>query len=305
MSIEHSYVLITAAKNEAKCIEKTINSVISQEILPTRWVIVNDGSSDDTGSIVEKYGKEHEFIHLISKPPSEHRHFSAKANALQEAIEYLKHINLKTKYIGNLDADVSFGSDFYPKLIKKMEDNPELGIVGGLCHEMKENEWVVAHPNPEWSVGGATQFFRADLFLDTGGYPPLEYGGEDTIIEYLARHKGFKVTALNGVVFYHHKPRTIESIKDNSIYFKIGIQEYHWGTTPVFEILKCIARIGMKPFLLGSLLRFCGYVYAMCFKRKFIIPIEYVRIVQKQQNERLLNDFTSKFLKPFRLINGK
>ena len=42
------YVLITPARNEADFIEKTIQSVIAQTVLPLRWVIVSDGSTDDT-----------------------------------------------------------------------------------------------------------------------------------------------------------------------------------------------------------------------------------------------------------------
>ena len=43
-----TYVLITPARNEAQYIELTINSVVSQTLRPIKWVIVNDGSTDNT-----------------------------------------------------------------------------------------------------------------------------------------------------------------------------------------------------------------------------------------------------------------
>jgi len=49
------YVLITPARNEEAFIEKTLQSVIKQTILPAKWVIVNDGSTDATSSIVRPY----------------------------------------------------------------------------------------------------------------------------------------------------------------------------------------------------------------------------------------------------------
>ena len=43
-----SYVLITPARNEEAFIEKTIESMIRQTVLPMKWVIVDDGSTDKT-----------------------------------------------------------------------------------------------------------------------------------------------------------------------------------------------------------------------------------------------------------------
>ena len=72
------YTLVTPAHNEAADIEKTIQSVISQTVLPQRWVIVSDGSTDDTGEIVKRYLADHPWMELIERPPRQERHFAAK-----------------------------------------------------------------------------------------------------------------------------------------------------------------------------------------------------------------------------------
>ena len=54
-TIKQKYVLITPARNEGDYIEKTIQSVISQKIKPVKWVIVSDGSTDDTVAIAQQY----------------------------------------------------------------------------------------------------------------------------------------------------------------------------------------------------------------------------------------------------------
>ena len=46
------YVLITPAHNEERFITKTLDSMVAQTVLPERWVIVDDGSTDRTAEIV-------------------------------------------------------------------------------------------------------------------------------------------------------------------------------------------------------------------------------------------------------------
>ena len=54
-----SYVLMTAAYNEEAFIEKTITSVLEQTLLPKKWVIVSDNSTDGTDAIIDRYAKQH------------------------------------------------------------------------------------------------------------------------------------------------------------------------------------------------------------------------------------------------------
>ena len=75
------YVLITPARNEEKHIETLIQSMIAQTVLPVRWVIVNDGSSDATAKIVESYLQKHDWIELLTLPTHRDRSFAAKVHA--------------------------------------------------------------------------------------------------------------------------------------------------------------------------------------------------------------------------------
>ena len=73
------YVLITAARNEERVIEKTLVSVTAQTRPPVRWVIVDDGSTDGTAAMVRRYAAKHPWIHLVSRPPRTDRSFAGKA----------------------------------------------------------------------------------------------------------------------------------------------------------------------------------------------------------------------------------
>src|SRR5262249_61968886 len=61
------YLLISACRDEAKYMRQTLDSVISQSIPPTRWVIVDDGSTDSTPQILAEYQAKHNWIDVITR----------------------------------------------------------------------------------------------------------------------------------------------------------------------------------------------------------------------------------------------
>src|ERR1700730_7785720 len=122
------YVLITAAHNEEPFIEKTLYSVCAQTRRPQSWVIVDDGSTDPTPDIVSSYAQRFPWIQLIRRPRREGRSFAGKADAVNAGLEHVR--SVKFDVVGNLDADVSFEPDYMEFLIRKLSDDPRLGVVG-------------------------------------------------------------------------------------------------------------------------------------------------------------------------------
>src|SRR5207245_1969039 len=120
------YVLITPAHNEEAFIEKTLASMIAQTVLPERWVIVDDGSTDRTAEIVESYAQRYPWIELVRRPKQSNRSFAGKVHAFNAGFERLQ--PLEFEIIGNLDADISFDPDYLEFLIQKFSENPKLGV---------------------------------------------------------------------------------------------------------------------------------------------------------------------------------
>ena len=160
-----TYVLITPARNEEASIEKTIQSVINQTVMPEKWVIVSDGSTDRTDEIVESYQQKYDFIHMVRREVDANRDFASKVYAIRAGLEKLN--GTRYDFIGNLDADVSFEQDFYERVFKEFEKNPDLGICGGVFYELNDGQWVAQHTNINWSVGGCTQTFRRQCYEDS------------------------------------------------------------------------------------------------------------------------------------------
>src|ERR1035441_6434176 len=122
------YVIITPARNEEQFIELTVRSMIAQTLLPLRWVIVSDGSTDRTDEIVRGYAFEYPWIELVRMPERQERHFAGKVHAFNAGYE--KVINLPYEVIGNLDCDVSFDGQYFEFLLRKLSENPQLGVAG-------------------------------------------------------------------------------------------------------------------------------------------------------------------------------
>src|SRR6058998_1031362 len=98
-----SCLLITPARNEEAFIEKTIQSVVSQTVRPTRWVIVNDGSTDGTARIVGRHAALHDWIEVVDMPERRDRSFAAKVHCINAG--YAKVKTIDHEIVGNLDAD--------------------------------------------------------------------------------------------------------------------------------------------------------------------------------------------------------
>src|SRR5690348_7327341 len=121
-----AYVLITAAYNEEQFLPLTIDSVVSQTVLPQRWVIVSDASTDRTDQIVQEHAARHNFIRLLRITEPHPRNFAAQVHAINLGCASLDDCDYG--FIGNIDADVSFGPDYFATLLRRFEANPKLGL---------------------------------------------------------------------------------------------------------------------------------------------------------------------------------
>ena len=122
------YVLITPARNEAQYIERTLESMVAQTHLPVAWVVVSDGSTDRTEDIVSAYDQHHSWIHLVRRPDRRERNFAAKVECFNAGFEVVR--DLQFDVIGNLDADISFESDYFAFLMARFGETPRLGVAG-------------------------------------------------------------------------------------------------------------------------------------------------------------------------------
>lgn len=279
------YVLITAARNEEVTIEKTIQAVISQTILPQKWVIVSDSSTDRTDEIVKKYVDKYDFICLHRREADSSRNFASQVYAVRAGAEQLN--GIEYDFIGDIDADITLQPDYYEGIFEIFGDNPKLGIAGGIVCEPHNGKWIPLRTNVKWSVSGAIQMFRRQCYNDIGGYIPLKKGGQDAIAEVMARMHGWDVRSFPDIEVFHY--RSIGSCYGNALVrrFHFGVSEYLYGNHPLFELTKCLYQMKQKPYLLGSIFRLCGYCWAFLRREPREVPAEVVAYMRSEQKKRL------------------
>lgn len=286
-----TYVLISPSRNEARFIEETLKSVVAQTVLPLKWVIVNDGSTDATGEIAAKYAERYDWIEVVNRPVRKDRNFAAKVHAFNEGLQRVQGLNFDL--IGNLDADISFGSEHFEFLISKFMQNPALGVAGTAYTQ--DSGWDSTRDSfeGETSVHGACQLFSYRCFQDIGGYIPNRLGGIDWIAVTTARMKGWETR--NFPERRYHHPRTMGTAEKGPLRaaFDYGRKDYFLGGSPVWELFRVVFRMTKWPYVLGGLALLLGYCVAAVRRVKRPVSSDLIRFHRKEQMSKLRSIFGS------------
>jgi hypothetical protein len=286
MSRTDSYALVTAAYNEGALIESTIRSVVAQDLRPAKWVIVSDGSTDDTDAIVRHYQDEHDFIQLHCLTEDHPRNFAAQAIAINAGIAQLHWTGYE--FIGNLDADITMEPSYFAKLLEKFQDDPKLGVAGGFLYEKGSDGIFRCRPTTSvTSVAHAVQLFRRACFEDIGAaYLPLPYGGPDTYAEISARMKGWRVSSFPDLEVLHHRPTgSAGGLLRGCL--RQGRMDFSLGTLPLFELFKVLRRADCAPFVIGAMARLAGFLHCYCSGERPSVPEDFITFLRREQTGRI------------------
>jgi Glycosyl transferase family 2 len=281
-----SYALLTAAYNEEAHVGATIESLLSQSVLPVRWVLVSDGSTDRTAEIIQSYADKHDFIRLLRVNRKPGRSFRSKVIALRAAQDLLK--DAEYDFVGNVDADVTVGRTYFEELLARFERDPSLGIAGGFVCERIGADFHERSSNREYSVAHAAQLVRRDCYEEFGGYAVLEYGGEDWHAQISARMKGWRATAFPELQIFHHRHTgTADNLLRHR--FRQGKMDYAFGSDPVFEVLKCVRRLPEAPVVAGGIARLLGFAWSGLRREPRPVSAEFVSFLRRDQRRTLLS----------------
>jgi poly-beta-1,6-N-acetyl-D-glucosamine synthase len=279
------YVLITPSRNEARFIEKTLESVVRQTILPLKWVIVNDGSTDATPNIAARYAAQYTWIELVNRPVREERHFAAKVYAFNAGLERVR--QLPYEIIGNLDADVSLDPDHFEFLLSKFGQDSRLGVAGTVFTEPDGYNSAVDSFEGQTYVSGQCQLFRRQCFEGIGGYAPSKDGGIDWIAVKTARMIGWNTRSFREKSFLHHRPLGTADCGVVASNFAYGKKDYILGGHPLWQVFRCVYRMKNRPYVVGGIALFAGYVVASLSRTERPISSELMRFHRNEQMLKL------------------
>ena len=277
------YVLVTPVRDEEATIQTTIESVISQTILPKRWVIVSDQSSDQTDEIIKGYALKHPFIRLLQLRDRPKRNFASVVFATEAGIGALGTVDYD--FLGLLDGDLRFSKNYFEEILIRFSTDSMLGLAGGLVVDVNQRDQKAISIQ---EVAGAVQLFRRECFESLDGFIALPEGGWDAITCVQARMHGFKTRTFAEIKVDHLKPRNISQGNLCKRFYQLGTRDYALGYHPVFEVVKCCYRSLQPPMLIGGFMWLAGYIGCHLRRKKRLLPPDLVRYIREEQLKRLL-----------------
>jgi glycosyltransferase involved in cell wall biosynthesis len=255
-----AYLLISPCRNEADYMRRTLDSVVAQTRTPACWVIVDDGSTDDTPLILKEYAARHPWIRVVAKADRGHR---AVGPGVIEAF-YAGYDTVDVgafRYLCKLDLDLDLPPRYFETLIDRMEAEPRIGTCSGKPYERRGGTLVSERRGDEMSVG-MTKFYRRTCFEDIGGF--VHEVMWDAIDCHKARQKGWIAVSWDEpeLRFEHLRPM---GSSQTSIYTgrrRHGFGQYYMGSDFLFFVATAIFRMAEPPYVLGGLATIQGYLSA-------------------------------------------
>jgi glycosyltransferase involved in cell wall biosynthesis len=279
-----TYVVISAVRDEADYLALTIASLAGQTIVPTRWIVVDDGSTDGTGALLDRAARDHDWIRVIHRS---NRGFRKSGTGVIEAFyEGYRLIEEPPQFLVKLDGDVSFHPDYFERCLHRFTNEPDLGIGGGTISNQLNGHVVVEWKgDPPFHVRGATKIYRRECWEEIGGL--IQAPGWDTLDEVKANMLGWTTRTFADIPILHHRPAgAADGTWKNWV--KNGRANYVVGYHPLFMLMKCFKRFFVPPLVVGALGLGTGFATGYLQHIPRVKDPAVIRFLRRQQINRLL-----------------
>ncbi|WP_052259369.1 glycosyltransferase family 2 protein [Flavobacterium sp. KMS] len=277
-----AYYIVIPAHNEQELIGLTLQSLISQTVLPKKIVVVNDNSTDKTGEIVLDYAKENPYISLVNKTSSAiHLPGSKVIQAFHKGFETLDD---DYDIIVKIDGDLIFPPNYFETIISHFQSDPKIGMAGGFCYIEKNGDWILENLTDKDHIRGALKAYRKETFQQIGGLRAAM--GWDTVDELLCKYYDWKIVTDSSLHVKHLKPtganyNKTARYKQGEAFYTLG---YGFWITAIASAK--LAMMKKKPLL------FFDYIKGFLKAKKAKTPL-------------LVTDAQAKFIRNYRLKKMK
>jgi glycosyltransferase involved in cell wall biosynthesis len=250
-----NYVVITPVRDEEAHIRSTIESMVHQTVRPTEWVIVDDGSKDRTGQIIDDYADRFSWIKALHR---QDRGFRKSGGGVVEAFND-GHRALTCsdwEYIVKFDGDLIFDADYFEMCFEEFCRDDKLGVGGGVICYLSDGKKTFEE-TPRFHVRGATKIYRKACWDGIGGF--ISAPGWDSMDEIKANSLGWTTRSFPHLHLVHERV-TGSADGQWSTLVKYGRANYICGYHPLFMMSKCVVRLAQRPYLVGSIGLMYGFI---------------------------------------------
>lgn len=248
------FLIIIPAHNEEENILLCLESLKNQTFQDFKCVIVNDGSTDKTQEIVEKFLENNLKFRIYNLKLSKHEPGAKVVRTFNKGLETenLENFDVVCKF----DADIIFPENYLEKINEVYEKNPNAGMVSGLVYIKKgfvnfvrkplvyaqpdkndfttlqlhdfthQNEWIFENLSSKNHVRGPIKSYRKEVFQKMNGLRAVL--GWDNIDVMLCKMHGFETVTLQELWVKHLRPtaykyKSQKAQKLGEYFYNIGL----------------------------------------------------------------------------------
>lgn len=295
IDMKDDYIIITPTYNDALYIIRTIDSVLKQSILPVLWIIVNDGSTDNSMQIVDSYVDKYSWIKRIDMERKSREFGSHVSLAVECALKLIS--NIDYSFIVKLDSDLDIDSDkYFETQLKHFHEQPKLGITSGITYSIVNGNKKLTQGRPSWHTGGAMKMYRRECYQEIGGIAPVY--GWDGLDEYKAMYRGW-ITRTIQDLHVHHLGKDRALNRQSTVWLaKMKGQSLYLRGYPLWFVLLKGMRQGKSGFRC-SISFYSGFLQYWLLRKRKLVSYEEALFVRQfnfaRMKERVISSISSSF----------
>lgn len=256
------YLLVTPCRNEAQYIRSTLETTCKQTVAPTQWIIVDDGSTDETPAILEEYAGRYDFIKIVTRSDRGER--AVGPGVIEAFYDGLSHANLdEFDYLAKFDGDLELPPRYFERTMERMEQDPMLGNLSGKLFERLSDGSLWEERTGDENAVGPVKFYRVNCFKDIGGF--VREVSWDGIDGHICRMRDWIAQSVDDPEMRIIHLRPMGSSQQNIFVGRVrwGRGKYFMGSAWYYVLASALYRSIEPPYIVGGIALFFGYLRAL------------------------------------------
>jgi poly-beta-1,6-N-acetyl-D-glucosamine synthase len=256
---EPKFIVVSPVRNEDRYLAKNIQCIIDQTVRPKKYLLVDDGSTDETSEIIKNAARNYPWIHYVRCNDRGERQVGP---GVVEAFYsgYAAASTDEYDFICKTDGDLTFGPRYFEVLFQKFDNDPCLGSASGKLYLDTDSGHLNEERISDESVLGGMLCLRRKCFEDIGGF--VQEVMWDGIVFHRARMAGWRTRSFHDqeLIIHHHR---LMGSSYKSIYhgrLRWGWGQYFMGTHPLYLLAIGLYRMIERPLFVGGILIVLGYL---------------------------------------------
>jgi len=265
---------------------ETLDSVIAQSVRPAKWVIVDDGSTDETPRVLAEYAARHDWISVVMRDNRGRRAVGpGVVDAFYAGYESVNPDDFE--FLCKLDLDLRLPPRYFEILMARMTAEPRIATCSGKSYIAGDRGLEFERHGDETSLG-MTKFYRVTAFKEIGGFVrEVMWDGIDC---HLCRMKGWIACSWDepDLRFVHLRPMGSSQQSIFAGRMRHGFGQYFMGTGFAFLFASAVSRMNHKPYVLGGLAMIWGWLLSALQRKPRYDNPDFRKFLRRYQLRSLL-----------------